>query len=1136
MFLVKKDQYIRPKDFLLMRRLPLCFSICFCLLWACQDEPTPTSSSTKPITAAKPSLFQLLPVSQTGVDFANRLPETPQLNVIAYAYYYNGGGVAIGDVNHDELPDLYFTGNLVQGKLYLNKGNMQFEDVTQSSGVICKDGWKTGTVMADVNADGHLDIYVCRSGNLQEAQRRNELFINQGDGSFREEAAKYGLDDPGYATQAAFLDYDRDGDLDMYLLNHQIVPASFLGKSLGELRVEVSPFAGDKLFRNEGPGQAFTDVSREAGLISNHIGYGLGIGVGDLNRDGWPDLYVSNDFMEPDYLYLNQKNGTFQEVLKEQIGHTPINSMGNDIADINQDGWPDIVATDMMPVSHFRQKTNMASMSMETFWKRIETGFHYQYMFNTLQLNRGIAQTTTKEGPRFSDIGKLAGISKTDWSWATLFADYDLDGQTDLFISNGMRKEAWNNDFRQEKAKRLQAGQPVQAMIRDLLPSLTSQPISNYMFQNQGDLSFANRSKEWGLNQGGYSNGAAYADLDNDGDLDLVVNNIDGPAFVYQNQVRDMHPERHFLQVRLNGSPKNPLGIGAQLELKANGKTWMKENYVARGYQSSVDPKIHVGLGSVSLIDTLMIVWSDARRQLLTNVAADQVLVLNWEEARQKGIPNRKQTQPLFSDITESADLVYNHQENSFNDYEREILLPHKLSRLGPALAIGDVNGDALEDFYIGGAIGQAGALFLQKKSGKYTRQAGPWTQDKGSEDMAATLFDADGDGDLDLYVVSGGNELALDDPLMQDRLYQNQGKGRFQAWPHALPKMSTSGGCVVAADIDADGDEDLFIGGRQVPGRYPLPAQSHLLRNDGGTFVDAGAEMAPSLEEFGMVSTAVWTDVNGDGSLDLLCTGEWMPITVLIQQDGKFVDQTDTWGLGQSAGWWYSLASADIDADGDMDIVGGNLGLNYKYKASPEKPFQVYGGDFDKNGSHDIVLAYNEGALLYPLRGRECSSQQMPNIQQEFPSFQAFGNASLFDIYGQQTLAEGHHLIAQDFASSWFENKDGRLIRHPLPTLAQISSVHGIEIHDWNGDGHLDLLMAGNLYESEVETPRNDAGMGVLLLGDGKGDFQTISAAESGFYAPGNVKALRSIETPTGRAVLVARNDDQLSLIAKGK
>ncbi len=1100
------------------------------------------------ISKKSDSLFTIMPSDITHIEFRNILKESTSMNGLLYEYFYNGAGVAVGDLNGDDLPDIYFISNLKSNKLYLNQGNLTFIDATTSANVKGKYGFPTGVTLVDINEDGKLDIYISKSGKFNDPnKRRNELYINNGNNAqgiplFAEKAAAYGLDLPHFSTQASFFDYDRDGDLDMFLLNHGIL--LYPDESIEDLLNNESQFRGERLYRNDN--SKFVDVTKEAGIINNLMGFGLGLSIGDLNNDGWPDVIVGHDYSEKDHLYINQQNGKFKEVIKETTNHISNFSMGNDIADFNNDGMLDFIALDMMSEHNYDIKTSMSGMNPARFYKHVDLGLHHQYMYNTLQINNGVHNNL----PRFSDIAQLAGVSSTDWSWGPLLFDMDNDGLKDLFVANGIKGDFRNNDFvnyrkhQQQQIKNLkEQGKKIdmQTYIKDIMSKMPSRKKVNYFFKNNGDLTFSNKSKAWGGELLTSSNGAAYADLDNDGDMDVIVNNSDDTSFIYRNNSSDLGLG-HYLKVKLNGSAKNKLGIGARLIASQKDKKQVLEQYLTRGFQSSVSQFLNFGLGDDDELEKLEIIWPDGQMQTINNIEVNQMITLDYKDSKPANVIPKKQL-GLFTDITEKTHINYKHQENVFDDFKKETLLPHKMSNFGPGLAVGDVNGDGLDDFYVGGAKGFSGVLYLQKEDltfAKFSRKT--WIEDASFEDIGAAFFDADNDGDLDLYVVSGGNEFEEGSKELQDRIYQNDGSGNFVKAINSLPQNFNSGSVVKPFDYDGDGDLDLFVGGRLVPGKYPFPASSSLLRNESSNgkivFKDVTKELIPELEGLGMVTDAEWVDVTGDQIKDLVVVGEWTSVQVYKNNTDGFENITEVSGLSNQTGWWFSIASEDMDNDGDMDLVAGNLGLNYKYKASSEAPFEVYSTDFDENGTLDIVLSYYDLGKNYPLRGRSCSSTQMPFIKKKFPTYNDFGSATLIDVYGD-ALNSSLSYGANTFATTYFENLgDGTFKATPLANEAQFSSVNDILLDDINNDGHKDILIAGNLYASEIETPRNDAGFGLLLTGNGNGEFTPISATESGLYIKGDTKNMNFIklDNPTKKGILIAKNNNYLQLIQVDK
>lgn len=1110
--------------------LPLGFLLL--LFTFCTKEASKHSSNT---VDGIVTIFDQLSSQESGVSFSNNLKEDSVINYFTYPYIYMGGGVAIGDVNNDGLQDIYFTGNMVENKLYLNKGDMQFEDITASAQVGGDDRWVTGVTMADVNADGWLDIYVSVSGKF--ATNKNLLYLNNGAAeggipTFTEGAEAAGIADEGRSTQGVFFDYDKDGDLDLYVANYPFTSFKTPNYSYQILIQRKDPTKSDKLYRNKGDG-TFEDVSAAAGILN--FGLSLSATVADYNNDGWEDIYVSNDFATPDYFYFNNGDGTFTDRVKETTQHIAFFGMGADAGDFNNDGLMDLVQMDMTPEDNRRNKANMASMNPAGFWEIVNMGMHYQYMQNVLQLNNGIS---TEDGlPHYSDISRLAGLSSTDWSWASLLADLDNDGWKDIFITNGTRRDINNKDYfnKIEKAD-YKTKQTFNQL--DLTKNMPSEKVDNYAFKNNGDLTFTNVIKEWGLSGVGFSNGAAYGDLDNDGDLDMVVNNIDEPAAIYQNKTTDLELA-NYLRISLKGSSKNLHGLGAKIRIKNGDDIQYQQHTMTRGFQSSVEPFVHFGLGQKDVVEELEVTWPDGKQQILRNIPANQIISLDYQNAVDISTHSIVKKEGLFSDYSQASRINFKHHENSFDDFEFQVLLPHIYSRNGSGVAVGDVDGDGLEDFFVGNAIGSSSALYMQKTDGTFESTGDEfWKADADKEDMGATFFDADGDGDLDLYVISGGNEYEPDSPKLQDRLYLNDGEGNFEKSPNALPEMLTSGSRVKAADFDKDGDLDLFVGGWIVPRSYPLPAKSYILRNEGLTadglkFEDVTAEIAPDLVEAGLVTDAVWVDYDQDSALDLVIVGEWMPITFLKNSGGTFVNKTTDYGLEKSTGWWYSIIAEDFDQDGDMDLVAGNLGLNYKYQATPEESFDVYVKDYDNNNHLDIVLGYYHQGVQYPVRGRQCSSEQIPAIKVKYKDYNSFAEADLIDIYTKEDLEASLHYQAWDFSSSYIENKgNGQFEFKKLPNQAQLSSINDIIAEDFNQDGHLDIVIAGNMFGSEVETPRNDASYGLLLTGDGKGNFQPMPFFESGFFLGYDTKDLARLNTPDGLIILALNNDDYLKVL----
>jgi hypothetical protein len=1082
----------------------------------------------------KDKLFQSLSSSETNITFKNRLTETDSFNILTFEYIYNGAGVGVGDMNNDGLTDIFFAGNMVSSKLYLNRGDFKFEDITEKSSVET-NLWCTGVAIADINQDGLLDIYVSTiQPHINKPSVPNLFFLNKGndkDGipKFEEVAAAIGLADSSYATQASFLDYDLDGDLDMYLLTNAL--ENFNRNQAIGIKNDGTAKSVDKFYRNEGVVNGlpfFKDVSKEAGI--KFEGWGLGMVVNDINKDGYPDLYIANDFISNDNLLINTKNNSFSNNIKSMLKHQEQNGMGMDIADINNDGLNDIVALDMMPDDNLRQKTMFSNIGYDRFMLFRSKGYQDQYIRNVLQINNG--------NNTFSDIGYLAGIYATDWSWSSLLADFDNDGYRDLFVGNGYRKDITDQDFiaYSKELAMFSTDKNRLNTIRQEVEKLTGVKKQNFLFRNNGDLTFSDKANEWGLDQPSYSNGAAYADFDNDGDLDLVTNNINDEAFIYRNNLinKETKTENSFLRIKLVGEKGNMQGFGTKLWLYQQRNMYYSEHQTQRGYKSTVENFEHFGLGKSKLdkVDSLKVVWPSGKTQVLKNVLVNQVITLSEKDGLMgKAMSNSISPMPVFKQVN---DLIkpFKHNEKNFVDFlEGQLLLPHKHSQGGPGIAVGDLNSDGREDFIIGGAAFNSAKVFIQEKNTSFKLDSLPV---KDSEDMGMVLFDADSDNDLDLYCVSGSSEFKNDAKKYQDRLYKNNGWGKFEYDTTALPKILSSGSCVVANDFDQDGDLDLFVGGRIVPIRYPETPESYLLINDGhGKFENQTSKFSTSLGKAGMVTSALWTDINNDGWTDLALVGEWMPITFFVNNSGKSFTPIK---IPDSSGWWNSISGGDFDNDGDIDYIAGNLGLNSVYRASVSEPVTISAKDFDDNGSVDAILCRYIQGKEYPVHPRETLTGQIPKLRGVAQRYAQYGAMGIKDIMPEGMLKDAMVLKSTLFASVYIENTgDNNFKIKELPVEAQFSPLYGISITDVNEDGNLDILTIGNSYASETLSGFYDAGIGNYLRGDGKGNFKSIPVTESGFFVNGDAKGLASLTLNDGNQLFLAtQNRDSLKIFTK--
>jgi len=1059
------------------------------------------------------TLFVELAADETGVTFNNEVQQSSDNHILNYSYFFNGGGVAVGDLNNDGLADIYFTANQKSNKLYLNKGNFKFEDITEKAGVAASEGWKTGVTLADINQDGWLDIYVCRSAMSDSLLRKNLLFINNKDLTFTEKAAEFGVDDSSYSTQASFFDYDNDNDLDLFVLNHSLQRYAGFNILLNNAKGQKSDKFGSKLYQNQN--KKFVNVTEQAGLISNVLSFGLGVAVSDFNKDGFLDMYISNDFNEEDYLYMNNGNGTFTNTITKATDHVSLFSMGSDAADINNDGLVDIYTLDMLPASNERIKLSSGDDNYDKYQMLIGAGFHHQTTRNMLQLNNG-------DGT-YSEIGQLAGISNTDWSWSALFSDFDGDGWKDLYVTNGYEKDYTNMQFLKftvdEQLKSRQTGKPLNVqVVLDHMPSINE---GNFLFKNNGDLSFSNKTREWGITKKNKSSGAAYADLDNDGDQDLVVNGMNTVSMIYKNTSADKK-QSNYVKIDLLKKNSGKNTIGTRLLAYTAGNMQYLEFSPVRGYQSSMMSSISIGMGKALQLDSITIIWPNGKCQTIANIAAGSEITPSIEEATKQTSFNLTHShQPFF----DSANLIdWKHRPAPVNDFKKQQLLPHMYSYSGPKMATGDVNGDGLEDIFLAGPKGQSSSLMLQQKNGSFKPDVkNSFAADTIFQNENATFFDADGDSDLDLYLVGGGYLFNMNDPLLQDRLYRNDGKGNFKKDTQALPRDMEAGSVAVAFDADGDKDLDLFVGGRITPSQYPVNPGSFLLINDGkGNFTNKIEERAPGLKYTGMVCDARTIDLNKDGWQDLILAGEWMPIQVWMNHSGQLKDETSQWFPYANNGWWNTMEIMDFDNDGDLDLVAGNAGTNNQFGVSEKHPATMVFNDFNFDGQVDPFLCYYINDVSYPYASRDEALGQVSFLKPRFPDYHTYANATIDKVFTAGELQDTVVLKANELRTLLFENNGNSFVKKELPIQAQWSPVYSIASVDINKDGLADIVMGGNESYVRVRLGRNSSSRGMVFLNKGKGNFEYVPNQKSGIVLKGDVREIKTIEVSSQTTLVV--------------